>query len=31
MVSLAKKSSSMRYNPVPLADDALANILRSAL
>jgi alcohol dehydrogenase class IV len=31
IVSLAKKSSSMRYNPIPLADDALANILRSAL
>jgi alcohol dehydrogenase class IV len=31
MVSLAKKSSSMRYNPVVLADDVLANILRSAL
>ncbi len=31
MVSLAKKSSSMRYNPVVLADDALSNILRSAL
>ncbi len=31
MVSLAKKSSSMKYNPVVLADDVLANILRSAL
>jgi alcohol dehydrogenase class IV len=31
IVTLAKKSSSMRYNPVPLADDVLANILRSAL
>lgn len=31
MVSLAKKTSSMRYNPVVLADDVLANILRSAL
>ena len=31
MVALAKKSSSMKYNPVVLADDVLANILRSAL
>ena len=31
MVSLAKKTSSMKYNPVVLADDVLANILRSAL
>jgi alcohol dehydrogenase class IV len=31
MVELAKKASSMRYNPVVLADDVLANILRSAL
>lgn len=31
MVALAKKASSMRYNPVVLADDVLANILRSAL
>jgi alcohol dehydrogenase class IV len=31
MVSLAKKSSSMKFNPVVLADDVLANILRSAL
>jgi alcohol dehydrogenase class IV len=31
MVDLAKKASSMRYNPVVLADDVLANILRSAL
>ena len=31
MVALAKKTSSMKYNPVVLADDVLANILRSAL
>lgn len=31
MVALAKKSSSMKFNPVVLADDVLANILRSAL
>jgi alcohol dehydrogenase class IV len=31
MVGLAKKSSSMRYNPVPLADDTLVDILRSAI
>jgi alcohol dehydrogenase class IV len=31
MVALAKKSSSMRYNPLPLADDILAAILRSAI
>ena len=31
MVALARKTSSMRYNPVVLADDVLANILRSAL
>jgi alcohol dehydrogenase class IV len=31
MVALAKKSSSMKFNPVVLADDVLSNILRSAL
>jgi alcohol dehydrogenase class IV len=31
MVTLAKKTSSMKYNPVVLADDVLADILRSAL
>jgi alcohol dehydrogenase class IV len=31
MVELAKKSSSMRYNPVVLADEVLADILRTAL
>ena len=31
IVLLARKTSSMKYNPVVLADDVLANILRSAL
>ena len=31
MVDLAKRASSMRYNPVPLPDETLAEILRSAL
>ena len=31
MVDLAKRASSMRYNPVALSDDALAQILRDAL
>jgi alcohol dehydrogenase class IV len=31
MVQLAKKSSSMRYNPVVLSDDVLADVLRKAL
>ena len=31
MVALARKASSMRYNPVTLADDALAEILRKAM
>ena len=31
IIEMAKKSSSMRYNPVPLADDVLANILRASL
>jgi alcohol dehydrogenase class IV len=31
MVELAKRSSSMRYNPVVLADEVLADILRSAI
>ena len=31
MVQLAKKSSSMRYNPVVLGDDVLADVLRRAL
>jgi hypothetical protein len=31
MVALAKKASSMRYNPVMLSDDALAGVLRAAL
>jgi alcohol dehydrogenase class IV len=31
MVELAKRSSSMRFNPVVLADDVLADILRTAI
>jgi len=31
MVELAKRSSSMKYNPVALDDQALANILRDAM
>jgi hypothetical protein len=31
MVQLAKRASSMRYNPVVLPNDALAQILRGAL
>jgi alcohol dehydrogenase class IV len=31
MVNLAKRASSMRYNPVPLPDETLAEILRRAL
>jgi len=31
MVSLARKSSSMRYNPVNLSDQALAGLLQKAL
>jgi len=31
LAALAKKSSSMRYNPVALDDDALAGILRAAM
>ncbi|HUS91711.1 MAG TPA: iron-containing alcohol dehydrogenase [Phycisphaerae bacterium] len=31
MVSLARRSSSMRYNPVVLTDEALAGVLRKAL
>lgn len=31
MVALARKSSSMRYNPVALSDEALAGILRRAM
>jgi alcohol dehydrogenase class IV len=31
MVGLAKKASSMRFNPVVLSDEALANVLRSAI
>lgn len=31
IVAMAKKSSSMRYNPVALPDEALARILRAAL
>ena len=31
MVALAKKASSMRYNPVALSDDALAGVLRAAI
>jgi alcohol dehydrogenase class IV len=31
MVELAKKASSMRYNPVALGDDVLAGILEKAL
>ena len=31
MVALARKTSSMRYNPVELSDEALAGALRAAL
>lgn len=31
MVALAKKSSSMRYNPVALSDDVLGGILRAGI
>ena len=31
MVALAKKASSMRYNPVVLPDDVLADVLRAAI
>jgi alcohol dehydrogenase class IV len=31
MVALAKKSSSMRYNPVVLSDDVLSDVLRLAI
>jgi alcohol dehydrogenase class IV len=31
MVALARKASSMRYNPVELSDEALAGVLRAAL
>lgn len=31
IIEMAKKSSSMRYNPVPLADETLANILSAVL
>jgi alcohol dehydrogenase class IV len=31
IVEMAKKSSSMRYNPVKLTDETLAGILKSAL
>ena len=31
MIALARKSSSMRYNPVALSDEALTGILQSAL
>ena len=31
MVDLAKRASSMRYNPVELSDDALREILRKSL
>jgi alcohol dehydrogenase class IV len=31
IIEMSKKSSSMRYNPVVLADETLANILRSVL
>ena len=31
MVQLAKRASSMRYNPVVLPDDALRELLRKAL
>ena len=30
-IALARKSSSMRYNPVTLSDEALAAILEAAL
>lgn len=31
MVDLAKRASSMRYNPVALSDDALADVLRQSI
>ena len=31
MVELAKKSSSMRYNPIVLSDEELATVLRAAV
>ena len=31
LVGLAKKASSMRFNPVVLTDDALAGVLRAAM
>jgi alcohol dehydrogenase class IV len=31
MVALARKASSMRYNPVVLSDEALAGVLRAAI
>ena len=31
MVALARKASSMRYNPVVLSDDGLADVVRRAL
>ena len=31
IIEMSKKSSSMRFNPVVLADETLANILRSVL
>jgi alcohol dehydrogenase class IV len=31
MVALARKASSMRYNPVTLSDEALAKVLEDAL
>jgi len=31
IIEMAKKSSSMRYNPVVLADETLANILHAVL
>jgi alcohol dehydrogenase class IV len=31
IIEMSKKSSSMRYNPVPLADETLAHILRAVL
>ena len=31
LIALAKNASSMRYNPVRLTDEALANVLRSAM
>jgi hypothetical protein len=31
MVALAKKASSMRYNPIALSDEALTRVLTEAM